>query len=71
MQQIYRRKPFGSAISIKLQNNFIEITIRYGFFPVSLLHGSVLPFPKNISGGLFLTVDELFECVWPFCRIGT
>ena len=62
MQQIYRRKPFGSAVSIKLQNNFIEITIWDGFFPVSLLHVSIIPFPKNISGELFLTVDELFEC---------
>ena len=45
-----------SAISIKLQNSFIEITLRHECSPVSLLHIFRLPFPKNISGGMLLKV---------------
>ena len=41
-----------SAISIKLQNNFIEITLRRGCSPVNLVHIFRTTFPKNASGGL-------------------
>ena len=46
--------PCRSAISIKLQSNVIEITLRYGCFPVNLLHIFRAPFPKNTSGRLLL-----------------
>ena len=44
----------GSAISIKLQSSFIEITLRHICSLVHLLHIFKAPFLKNISGGLFL-----------------
>ena len=44
MQQIYRRTPMPKC----------EITLRHGCSPVSLLHIFRTPFPKNISGRLFL-----------------
>ena len=43
-----------SVISIKLQSNFIEITLRHGCSPVNLLHIFRTPFPKNNSGRLLL-----------------
>ena len=46
--------PNRSAISIKLQSNFIEITLRHGSSPVNLLRIITIPFPKNTSGGLLL-----------------
>ena len=46
--------PCRSAISIKLQSNFIEITLRHGCSPVNLLHISRTPFLKNTSGRLLL-----------------
>ena len=45
---------YRSGISIKLQRNFIEITIRQRCSPVNLLHIFRTPFPKNTSGGLLL-----------------
>ena len=54
MQQIYRRHPCQSAISIKLQSNFIEITLQHGCSPVNLLHIFRAPFLGNTSGGLLL-----------------
>ena len=39
--------PCRSAISIKLQSNFIEITLRHGCSPVNLLHIFRTPFYKN------------------------
>ena len=53
--------PCRSEISIKLQRNFIEITLPYGCFPVNLLHISRTPFYKNTSGGLLLN-----EAINPF-----
>ena len=50
MQQIYRRHPCRSSISITLQSNFIEITLRHGCSPVGLLHILRTPFSKNSSG---------------------
>ena len=38
MQQIYRRHPCRSAISIKLFRNFMEIALLHMCSPVNLLH---------------------------------
>ena len=46
--------PCWSVISIKLQNNFIEITFQHGCSPVNLLHISRTPFPRNTTGWLLL-----------------
>ena len=46
--------PCRSVISVKLQSNFIEITLRHGCSPVNFLHIFRIYFPKNISGGLLL-----------------
>ena len=43
-----------SVISIKLQSNFVEITLRHGCFPVNFLHIFRKPFSKNTSGWLLL-----------------
>ena len=48
--------PCRSAISIKLQSNFIEITFQHGCPLVNLLHIFRTPFPKNIYGRLLLFV---------------
>ena len=47
--------PCRSVISVKLQNNFIEITLRHGCSLLNLLHIFRVPFPKNTSGRLLLT----------------
>ena len=44
--------PFRSAISIKLQNNFVEISLRHGCSPVNLLHIFRVTSPRNTSGWL-------------------
>ena len=56
IQQIYRRTPWQSAISAKLQSNFIEVTLRHGFSFVNLLHIFRTPFLKNASGRLLLSI---------------
>ena len=43
--------PCRRMISIKLQSNFIEITLQHGCSPVNLLHTFRVPFSKNTSGG--------------------
>ena len=43
-----------SVISIKLQSNFTEITLRHGCSPINLLHIFRTPFPKNTSWWLLL-----------------
>ena len=48
-----------SVISIKLQSNFIEITLQHGYSPVKLLHIFRTPFPRNTSGGLLLKSSKL------------
>ena len=48
------KHPCRNVISKKLQSNFIEITLRHGCSPVTLLHISRTSFYKNTSGGLFL-----------------
>ena len=41
--------PYRSVMSIKLQSNFIEITLSHGCSPVNLLYIFTTPFPKNTS----------------------
>ena len=48
--------PCRSTISIKLQSNFIEITLRHGCSPVNFLH---------ISGHFFLRTP-LSGCFWSY-----
>ena len=48
--------PCWSVISIKLQSNPFEITLRHGFSPVNLLHVFKTPFSKNTSGCLLLSI---------------
>ena len=55
--------PCRSVILIKLQSNFIEITLRHGYSSVKLLHVSRTPFPRNASGWLFLSLRSSRE-VW-------
>ena len=43
-----------SAISIKLESNFTEITLRHGCSPVNLLHIFRTSFPRNTSEQLLL-----------------
>ena len=70
MQQICRRKSCRTGTSIKLLYNFIEIALRHGCSPVSLLHIFRKPFPRGTSGGLLLILfffcqDLLFQmCIW-------
>ena len=42
------------VISIKLQSNFIEITLGLGWSPINLLHIIRTPFLKNISARLLV-----------------
>ena len=51
--------PCQIAISIKLQSNFIEITLRDGCSPVNLLHIFRIPFLKNTSEELLLMSEIL------------
>ena len=46
--------PCRSAISVKLQSNFFEITFRHGRSPVNLLYIFRSPVPKNTSRRLLL-----------------
>ena len=48
-----KEHPCQSAISIKLQSNFIKITLCYGCSHVNLQIFRT-PFPRNIYAGLFL-----------------
>ena len=57
--------PCQTAISIKLQSTFIEITLRHGCSPINLLHIFRTFFPKNSSGRLLLFFayqDDLVLC---------
>ena len=56
--------PCQSVISIKLENNFIEITLRQGCSHVKWLHIFRTPFPKNRSCRLFLSIYILYK--WLF-----
>ena len=52
--------PCRSAISIKLQSNFIDIALRHGCSPVNLLFISRILFPESTSGGLLLEPHQNF-----------
>ena len=59
-----------SAISIKLQSNFIEIVLRHGCSPINVQHIFRTPFPRNTSGCLLLYcgmryVLFLLQLIWP------
>ena len=57
MQQTYRRTPMRMCDFnkvVKLQSNFVEITLRHGCSPVNLLHISRTTFSKNNCGWLLL-----------------
>ena len=57
ISSIYTGKnPCQSAISIKMQSNFIEIALRHGCSPINLLHIFRTPFPRNTSRWLLLKV---------------
>ena len=45
-------RPCQSAISIKLQRNFIAIELWHGRSPVNFIHIFRTPYPKNTSGWL-------------------
>ena len=49
-----RERPCRRVFSIKLQSNFIQITLRHGCSLVNLLRIFRTPFPKNTSGWLLL-----------------
>ena len=56
-----REHPCRSAISKKLQSNFIEITLRHGCPPVNLLHIFLEHlFPGPPLGGCFCTFKNLY-----------
>ena len=48
--------PCRSGISIQLLSNFIEVALRHGCSPVTLLHIFRTPFLKNASGQLHLCI---------------
>ena len=48
--------PCRSVISIKLQSNFVEITLRHG---CNLWDIFRTPFPKNTSGGMLPDIEIL------------
>ena len=47
-------QPCRSAITVKLQGNFIEIVLRHECSPVNLLYIFITPFPINPLGELLL-----------------
>ena len=63
--------PCRSAISIKLLSNFIEIALRHGYSPVSLLHILRTSFPRNTSGWLFVknNAKNFTEVRTSFCYL--
>ena len=60
MQQIYRKHPCRSTISIELLCNFIEITLQRRCSPINLLHIFRKTFLKNTSRWLLLYNDRYF-----------
>ena len=56
MQQFTGEHPRGSAISIKLQTNFIKITLWHRCFSVNLLHIFKTALYRNIYGGMLLII---------------
>ena len=71
VQQIYMRTPAcGTVILIKLQSNFLEITLRHGYSSVNFLHIFITSFPKNISGGLLLFFPMCSDLSGKVCFFG-
>ena len=62
-QQIYRRHPCRSVISIKFLSNFNEITLRHGFYPINLLRIFRTPFSRNTSGRLLLNFFKALQYI--------
>ena len=59
-----REHPCQSVISIKLQSNFIEITLRHGCSPVNLLHilrTSFLRIPLRFASVLRLEIYQQWK----------
>ena len=56
--------PCQGAISIKLQSNFTETTLRHECYPVNLLHIFRAPFRKNTSGRLLLVFLSILWSAW-------
>ena len=52
-------RPCRNSISMKLQGNFVEITLRRGCSPVGLLRIFGAPFPESTSGRLLLCYLKL------------
>ena len=68
MQQIYRRTPMLKCDFNKILKQ-LEIRLRHGCSPVSLLHIFRTPFSKNTCGGLLLyweTKADLNVCGNPY-----
>ena len=61
IQQICR-----SAISLKLQSNFIEITLRHGCSAVKLLNIFKTSFPEKPLNGCFYFLFFIFFSIWIF-----
>ena len=59
--------PCRSLISIKLQINFIEITLRHECSPVNALHIFRTSFPRNTSGWLLLNQGHIMN-TWSLCK---
>ena len=57
--------PCRNMISIKLQSNFIDISLRHGCSPVNLLH-IFRTLSKNTSGWMLLAFSLLKVMNWPF-----
>ena len=55
--------PCGSAISIKLQSNFIKLALRHECSPVNLLHIFRTPFSQNTFRRLLLIESVLLHFV--------
>ena len=53
IQQIYRKQPCRSLISIRMLCNFIEITLRHRLSPVNLQHIFRTPFLRTPLEGFF------------------
>ena len=63
MRQIYRRTLCQSATSIKLQGNFIEITLRHRCSPVTVLHICIFTkhlFLKTLLGSCFCIMHHIY-----------
>ena len=49
--------PCQSVVSVKLQSNFIEMSLWHGYSPVIWLYIFRTPFAKNTSGRLLLEIN--------------